>query len=383
MCAGSKSSDLHTVDVLRKWDGRIKYRWRRLEARLLGLQRSSNPILHSTSWVPSGIVPELNATVADVLHLHWINAGFLSVEDIGHLTKPLVWTLHDMWPFCGAEHYGDDGPDARWRVGYDTSNRPERHEGLDIDRWVWKRKHRAWHTPIHIVAPSRWLAACARESALMRNWPVSVIPYALDLQQFQPWPKTVARQVLGLPQDMRLVLFGAIGGGKDPRKGWNLLQPALAGIATQMPDVAGVIFGQSEPPDPPRLGLPLYWMGRLNDDATLALLYSAADVMVVPSRQENLPQTGTEAQACGCPVVAFNCTGLPDVVEHGLTGYLAKPYDSDDLAIGIHWVLEDEERRNALGGAARNRAVRLWAPDVVGPQYLAVYETACRSGVKI
>jgi len=117
-------------------------------------------------------------------------------------------------------------------------------------------------------------------------------------------------------------------------------------------------------------------MGHLHDDTTLALLYSAADVTVVPSRQDNLPQSGTEAQTCGCPVVAFNVTGLPDVVEHGTTGYLAEVYSSEDLAKGIAWVLEDAERHAQLGAQARERAVLLWSPDVVVPQYLEVYQAA-------
>ena len=117
-------------------------------------------------------------------------------------------------------------------------------------------------------------------------------------------------------------------------------------------------------------------MGHLNDDISLALLYSAVDVMVVPSRQDNLPQTGTEAQACGCPVVAFNCTGLPDVVEHRKTGYLSQAYLSTDLAAGIVWVLESDERHLALSKAARERALRLWSPEVVVSQYMKVYQNA-------
>jgi len=147
----------------------------------------------------------------------------------------------------------------------------------------------------------------------------------------------------------------------------------------KMQGIQGVIFGQSEPVNPPSLGMPLHWMGHLNDDITLALLYSAADVMVVPSRQENLPQSGTEAQACGCPVVAFNCTGLPDVVAHGETGYLAEPYDLDELAKGILWVLEDAERYSRLCAAARKRALHLWSSEVVVPQYMKVYEAAIES----
>lgn len=340
------------------------------------LQRTYNTILHSPAWVSGLKASQINASRDDVVNLHWTCAGSLSVEEIGRITKPVVWTLHDMWAFCGAEHYAPDGISARWRHGYAASNRDPAHSGLDIDRWIWRRKQKAWKRPFHIISPSNWLADCARNSALMHDWPVTVVPNPLDTETFKPLPKKLAREILRLPLDAKLVLFGAMGGTKSLIKGWDLLQPALAQIAACAPNVHGVIFGQSEPQHPPALGLPLHWMGHLHDDATLALLYSAADVMVVPSRQENLPQSGTEAQACGCPVVAFNTTGLPDVVEHGLTGYLAKPYSSDDLAKGIAWVLSNDEIHTRLSEEARQRAVRLWSAAVVTPQYLNVYRRA-------
>lgn len=346
-----------------------------LTPRLMRLQGKSHGGLHSPAWFPAGIAGELNASDADVLQLNFI-CGLLSIEEIGELTKPLVWRLSDMWAFSGAEHYGDDGPHARWRDGYRADNRPEGESGLDIDRWVWKRKCRAWRRPIQVVAPSNWLADCARNSALMRDWPVTVIPTALDVDQFQPWPKAFARSVLRLPADAPLVLFGALSGGIDPRKGREFLQASLARIASRIPDVRGVIFGQSEPPDAPRLGLPVHWMGHLNDDATLSLLYSAADVMVLPSRQDNLPQTGIESQSCGCPVVTFDVSGLPDVIEDRITGYLAAPFDTDDLASGVEWVLGDSSRQRELSTNARHRALRLWSPTVVIPQYLEVYRNA-------
>jgi glycosyltransferase involved in cell wall biosynthesis len=350
-----------------------------LSGHLMRLQKAPNENLRSMALLPSGLVKELNQSEADVLNLHWINDEFLSIGDIAHLRKPLVWTLHDMWAFSGTEHYGPDDDSARWRVGYRADNRPAGHGGLDIDRWVWGRKRKLWQHPIHIVTPSRWLAACVKESALMREWPVSVIPNPLDTRQYQPWPKEHARALLGLPAFATVVLFGALGGAKDIRKGWDLLQSALESLAEQKFEVEGVIFGQSAPINPPCLGLPLHWMGHLNDDVTLALLYSAADVMVVPSRQENLPQSGTEAQACGCPVVAFNCTGMSEVVAHEETGYLAKPYDFENLAKGIRWVLEDTQRHSRLRSAARARALQLWSPDVVVPQYMKVYEAAIES----
>jgi len=337
-------------------------------------QHCAQAMPRSPAWVSAICARKLNQSDADVINLHWICSGFLSIEEIGKITKPVVWTLHDMWAFCGAEHLASDDLQARWRVGYCANNRPTNESGIDVDRWVWRRKQKAWLKPMQIITPSAWLADCVRSSVLMRNWDVTVIPNVLDTSKFKPIPKAVAREVLGLPLEGKLIIFGAIRGTQLPYKGWDLLQSALAIVSKKLPGAQALIFGQGEPKYPPSLGMPLHWMGHVHDDATLALLYSAADVVVVPSRQENLPQLGTEAHACGCPVVAFNVTGLKDVVKHSVTGYLAEPYSIDDLANGIEWVLADDERHLQLSAHARERAVRLWSREVVVPQYQAVYQ---------
>lgn len=376
-----KTTDFITIDGAKKNFGEAMGLARMFfERALLRFQKTNNMALHSLSVLPSGIVREINNSSADVVNLHWVCGEFLSIEDVGRIRKPLVWTLHDMWAFSGAEHYGTDDSEARWRQGYFSNNRPFGHKGLDIDRWVWKRKKRAWRHPIQIVTPSRWLASCVKDSFIMADWPVAVIPNALDCRQFQPWPKIIAREVLGLSPEETLVLYGAMGGASNYIKGWELLQPALSQLASEKYNIQCVIFGQSEPADSPNVGMPLHYVGHLSDDATLALLYSAADVMVAPSRQETLCQTATEAQACGCPVVAFNCTGLQDVVEHRVTGYLATPYNPADLASGIKWVTANKERHARLSSAARERALSLWAPEIIASRYKEIYDAVIYAG---
>lgn len=345
---------------------------------LCRLQRGANASWHSGNWLPSAWAREINAMDAGVVNLHWVGDETLSIEDVGRIRKPLVWTLHDMWPFCGTEHYAPDDAAARWRHGYDRDNRPAGASGLDLDRQVWWRKKRCWTRPMHVVVPSRWLADCARDSALLRDWPIAVVPNPLDVGIFRPTERSAARHALGLPQDKAIILFGAAGGGSDPRKGYDLLQEALGLLARDdgMQDVLCVVFGQDAPKNAVRQPFPVRWMGVIHEDAVLASLYGAADVTVVPSRQENLPQTATESQACGTPVVAFNVTGLPDAVQHEVSGYLAEPYSARDLARGIRWVLEDPARHGRLAAAARERALRLWAPEVVVPQYLSIYRSA-------
>ena len=343
--------------------------------------KASNPARHSINLLPAGWVNALNASDADVIHLHWLGAETLSIREIAQIRKPIVWTFHDMWAFCGAEHYTDDGVDARWRHGYKSNNRPAGESGFDLNYWTSRRKQHHWQDPFNLVCPSNWLANCVKDSALMGNWPVTVIPNPLDLASFRPIEQRLARQLLNLPQDKSLILFGAIGGGDDPRKGSDLLISALNYLKPeQFPqELELVIFGQSRPIQVPELGFAIRYMGHLHDEVSLALLYSAVDVFVAPSRQDNLPNTVVEASACGTPTVAFKIGGMTDLIQHQISGYLALPYDVRDLAIGIQWVLEQQSHGNHLGVAARHHAELNFQADVVAGQYLAVYQEAVES----
>jgi glycosyltransferase involved in cell wall biosynthesis len=337
------------------------------------LLRTGNPVIHSPGVVPSGWPRRLNGSDADVIHLHWVAGEMLSIRDIGRLKKPGVWTLHDMWAFCGAEHYTDD---HRWQEGYRRDNRPGYESGFDLNRWTSNRKRKHWRRSMHIVTPSSWLADCVRESALMRDWPVRVVPNPIDTDRWKPLDQGLARSLLGLPAEVPLVLFGAMGGGRDPRKGFDLLLEGLERLRTgRNHDLHLVVFGQVAARQPPDLGFPIHYTGHLHDDLSLRVLYSAADLLVVPSRLDNLPNTGVEAQACGTPVVAFNTGGLPDIVDHLRTGFLATAFDAAELAKGIRWVLDNSRSEN-LRANARVRAVSRFSYPVVARQYVEVYAQA-------
>ena len=232
------------------------------------LLRTGNPILHSPAVVPSCWPERINTSDADVVHLHWIQGEILSIADIARIRNPIVWTLHDMWAFCGAEHYTTD---HCWRDGYRRDNRPQHESGFDLNRWTWQRKRKHWRRPLQIVCPSQWLADCVSSSALMADWPVSVVPNTIDLDRWQPIDQRLARKLLGLPQDCPLLLFGAMGGGKDPRKGGDLLLAALAQLCCEssLHNLQVVVFGQLAPQTPPQLGFPVNYTGDLHDDQIL------------------------------------------------------------------------------------------------------------------
>jgi len=335
--------------------------------------QSINSGFKSLTIIPNRIDHELNNSDTDIIQLNWIS-GLISIAEIARLKKPLVWRLSDMWAFSGVEHYVNTKNDFLWRRGLNFKNKTSKSLLIDFDRWAWRKKKQSWKNPINIVTPSKWLADCVKESELMHNWPVTVIPTAINTNLFKPFPKQVARDLFELPKNRKIILFGALGGGKDLRKGKDFLMSALKLVSKNYPDAIGVIFGESQPINPPRLGMPLYWVGHLNDDVSLAILYSTADVMVIPSRQDNLPQTGVEAQCCGCPVVTFNASGLPDLIEHKLTGYLARAHDVKDLANGIEWVINNKNRQSKLSHRSRQRACLIWSKDVVVSKYLDLYK---------
>jgi glycosyltransferase involved in cell wall biosynthesis len=163
--------------------------------------------------------------------------------------------------------------------------------------------------------------------------------------------------------------------GSSNAKGIDLLIKATQKISENVEGVAAVVVGVSEPQIRGEFGMPTHYLGKLADDASMSLLYSAVDVLIVPSRIENLPQMATEAQSCGLPVVAFNCTGLPDAIEDGVTGFLAKAFDTDALADAAIEILRNSERASAMSVAARERALRLWAPEAILSKYMRVFDS--------
>lgn len=382
MLVSEKTSDFSWVQGSNGYAATMAARGRAYAGSLFNrLQTCPEGEVRSFNYLPFGLGRTISSLPNDVVNLHWIGADTLSIEAIGRIAKPVVWTLHDMWAFAGAEHYAPDDPDARWRHSYSRESRGSSARGWDIDRQVWLRKRKAWQRPRHVVCPTRWLARCAGESSLMRTWPIHVIPNPLDLDIFRPWPKALARKMLGLPENVPLIGFGAMGGTRDPRKGWDLLRDALTLVRAAGIGAEAVIFGQSRPSDVSEIPLPSHWTGVLSDEISIALLYNAVDIIVVPSRQDNLPQTATEPQACGCPVVAFDIAGLPDTIEDGATGLLARPFDIVDLAKAILTLVEDDDMRNNFARSARNRAEASWNSQRITDAYLKIYEDAIHGRV--
>ena len=280
--------------------------------------------------------------------------------------------MHDMWPFTGGCHY-DEGC-GRYRQSCGRCPQLGSNRERDLSRWVWNQKSRNWRKiPMTIVAPSRWIAECARQSSLFGAMRVEHIPNGIDTDIYQPLDKAKARSRFDLPPDSMLILFGAAAIGRDTRKGLQLLPAAIEQIAARLARCTLVTFGSVGQDALPSFPIPARHIGEIHGEAELAALYAAADVFVAPSLQDNLPNTVMEALACGTPCVAFNIGGMPDMIEHMRNGYLARPFESGDLAEGIAWVIESPERRRELSESARRKIEQEFTLPLQAQRYRALY----------
>ncbi len=315
----------------------------------------------------------INSFNADLVHLHWIGDNVLPIAELARIDAPVVWTLHDMWAFTGGCHYAGD---CR-RFEADCGRCPQllNPGSNDLSASVLRDKRRTWaRLPLTIVCPSRWLAERAAGSAALRDKRIEVIANPIDHEIFKPLDKSTARRALNLPLDRQLILFGAIGGPADPRKGFAYLRAALGNLRAR-DGIELAVFG-GETTAAPALDLPLHNVGRLSDELSLNLLYNACDVFVLPTQQDNLPNTVMEALASGTPCVAFDSGGVADLVQHQENGYLAKAKDPVDLLRGLQWTLEQSWYADALHQQSRER----YSFQRISDQYLRLYRSLIKDG---
>jgi glycosyltransferase involved in cell wall biosynthesis len=322
--------------------------------------------------LPNFITSDVKEHDPDLLHLHWICAGFIRIESMAKFRKPMVWTMHDMWPFTGGCHYSGDC--SRFEDACGLCPQLESDKEKDASHWVHKRKRKNWpDLDLTLVSPSRWLAECAARSSLFAGRRIEVIPNGLDLEVYKPLDRATARDALGLERDRKYVMFSAMTGTSDERKGFDLLLEALRKITDSGgEDLVLLAPGAREQEDLHRIGLPARYPGRLYDDLSMAIYYNAADVFLAPSRQDNLPNTIAEALACGTPCAAFEVGGIPDMVDHRVNGYLARPFDTGDLARGILSLIQAPDP-DALRLRAREKALGEFSLEVSASRYRALY----------
>lgn len=327
------------------------------------------------TWAATHLSDVPGVPETDIIHLHWV-AGTVDISrEVDFLkNKKIVWTLHDMNAFTGGCHYSA----ACQKYEQQCGNCPQLGSGQenDLSRQIWKRKMMTYkQLDMTVVAPSQWLAKCAQNSSLLSRFPIHVIPNGLPTDIFKPYPQSKIRESLQIPKDAFVILFGA-DSVANVRKGFIHLVRALEHIKSLVPDnqIAIATFGQHAQEAVQQLGFPTYTFNYVDKESELALIYSLADVTVIPSLEDNLPNVVLESLACGTPVVGFNVGGIPDMIEHKCNGYLAPVGDYKELAIGIHWIMDQLKMGCNLRIKSRETALRMYNSPLQAKSYQNLYD---------
>ena len=337
------------------------------------LQKTSRNISFSSfNLFYSNICKEINKSDADIVHLHWIGNELISISEIKEIKKPIVWTLHDMWAFCGAEHYDNINNPGQYRFGYEE-------EKINLNAITWKRKKKYWQDiNFNFVSPSHWLDKCLQESALFYQKKAKIIRNCLDVNQYRKIDRETARKKINLSTEKQVILFGADGRDSNYLKGFRLLIDSFKFISRD--NFQFVVFGGGTGRRGETInGLEIIDIGKINDEDYLSSLYSAADVFVIPSMIDNYPNTVLEAMSCSTPCVGFKVGGIPEMIDHKVNGYLVEPFDTKQLAEGIAWVLYDKKRRDGLGENARVKIEKECNETKIAEEYKILYESILKN----
>ena len=380
MLVRDRKTDAHeVVNIPRSWALKPKFLWERGVIWLNNGMSKKNLFQVDIANAGTDITAMPDFQWADVIHLHWVNQGFLSLRNLERILasgKPVVVTMHDQWYFTGICHYS--GGCEKYHSQCEQCPMVK-GRGADLARRVYDRKRAMYEgSNITFVGCSRWMAGLARQSALTQGHTVTNIPNAIDTDVFKPTDKLEARRRHNLPTDKKLLLFGAQR-ITDPRKGFDFLVEACEHISMHHPTLPGrlevVVLGGDAQSVKENFPLPVHTVNYLSSETDIAALYNAVDLFVTPSLQDNLPNTIVEAMACGTPCVGFNVGGIPEMITHKQDGYVADYCDSLDLAQGISWCLHDS-RHSTLSTAARATALATYAESTVAHRYQEIYQSA-------
>ncbi|KAA8481645.1 glycosyltransferase involved in cell wall biosynthesis [Arcticibacter tournemirensis] len=322
---------------------------------------------------------------ADIIHIHWINHAFLSpryLRKLSKLNKPIVWTFHDSNAFTGGCHVRYDCDHFENECG----NCPilKNSHPRDLSHKIWKSKSRAYeYLNFEIIAPSSWMAGSVKRSKLMRGRSVNIIPNTLETDIFKPYDKAKARKMLGIPESKFIMLSGFMPSRKDLHKGTSYLLEALQLLKSeQLIDVELIVFGNRDERNIAEFPVKTTFLGTISNDEKLAMCYSAADVFITPSLEDNLPYTVMECLSCATPVVAFTTGGIPDMVDHKVNGYLAKYKSADDLARGIVWVYNHTDRE-ALNQSGRAAVKQKFDENTIARHHIELYRKVLKESSEV
>lgn len=336
------------------------------------LIKSNNKSTFSMNYLKGISAKQINNLKPNLVNLHWVSNEMISLKDISKIKYPIVWTLVDMWLFCGGEHYTNE---KRFLKGYYNYNRNINEKGFDLNKFVWNLKKKFIKKRIVIVCISNWLSNQAKKSYLLKDFDIRVINCAIDTNKWKPIKKLIAKKILGLDPKKKIILFGATGGTSDVRKGFDYLKKALGQKILMNKEFDLMIFGEQRNQDLNIQNRNIIFQNGsyYGNEIALRTIYSAADLIVAPSTLEAFGQVASEAGSCETPCIAFTNTGFEDVILHKETGFLAKYRNYVDLAEGISWCLKNSSKLN-LGKNARRYVVKKFSSNVIASKYIELYK---------
>jgi len=331
--------------------------------------RNRKRIIFSTGLVGYGFTKTEIYKWADVIHLHWINDGFVNIKHLAKVDKPIVWTMRDMWPMTGGCHYSMKC--IKYKTGCGNCEQLNSNKSYDLSKIILNRKKKYLPKTMKLVGISDWLSGCAKESQLFKDFDVQTIHNNVNTDVFFPIEKNIARMIWGITSDKKIVLVGSQC-LKVFYKGFDKFIEAIKRLDKNK--YYFCFFGNLEKKVADKLDYEYKNFGFLHDTISLRLLYSASDVFVAPSLMDAFCKTLAESMACGTPVVCFDATGPKDIVSHKIDGYKAEPFDSSDLANGIIWILEDRDRWEKLSEQARKKVKEMFDVHIIAEKYAKLYE---------
>lgn len=329
----------------------------------------------SPGWVGALSSRKVNASNSEILHAHWINGGLISIRQFGKIRKPIVWSMLDMWPFMGSEHYAIDDMNSRWIKGFYRSPRDPNDSGIDICAISAKQKRKYWGN-FHPVVPGNWMLGQVQKSSLLNHLTPIVIPPALDTITFSPLDKKMAKEQLGFPSDVVVIGYG---GGTSGRKGWNFFQQIVSYNFSESSKIAFLVFGTEFFPASISNQNTVIKLGKIQNVEELRLAYSGMDLLLMPSIMDAYGLIAQEAQSCGVPVICFDNTGVADVIDKEVTGVAVRHLNAGAMIHEISTLLKNPERLKAMTTSARDRATKNWRYDIVSRQYIELYSEILQS----
>ena len=369
-----KHTEDESVFTIESWKGQnirsVRGFLDRKCARMFG-SHDGYPV-HSLNILKSGILREIKKLKPDVIHLHWISGAMISIYEIASLRIPVVWTLHDLWPLLGVRHHPEKiVPSEIIADNGEYLSTPNR-----LSKWLYHAKAEAWHdSKMTFVSQCEWSRKIAERSLIGKGHEHSVIGCPLDTSVFCPDGRKLARQSLGLNEDEKVILIGSSGALSinNKAKGFHYLFEAMELLPSLLTSERVKVITVGNDQHVPKFLFPTTNLGHISDNRRLAEIYSAADLVVVPSVMETFGQSISEPMACGTPVVAFDATSQKDLIEDGINGYLAAFPDTVDLAMKIGRGLLESHK---LRGRCRAYAAERWDFQVVAKKYESVYQRA-------